>query len=84
MTSQQDIDQIQILQHAEKLVSTVVRAFFDDEAIMVIDSLLREKYLKDKDDDLGARLGLAPKQADSSHTGETGVGRPDKAGGNAG
>jgi transcription initiation factor IIE alpha subunit len=62
MATQQDLEQVQVLQSAEKLVSTVVRAFFEDEAVLVIDSLIRGKYLKDKDDDLGAQLGLQPKQ----------------------
>ena len=62
MASQEDIEQIQILQQSEKLVAAIVRAFFNDESILVVDTLIREKYLKDKDDDLGARLGLQPKQ----------------------
>ncbi len=57
-----EVEQIAVVQLAEKLVSTVVRAFFDDEKVLLIDTLFRLKYVRDKDDDLGARLGLSPKQ----------------------
>jgi transcription initiation factor IIE alpha subunit len=45
---------------AEALISAVARAFYEDEAICLIDVLLRDKYLRD--DDMGPRLSLQPKQ----------------------
>jgi transcription initiation factor IIE alpha subunit len=45
---------------AESLISAVARAFYEDEAICLIDVLLRDKYLRD--DDMGPRLSLQPKQ----------------------
>ena len=62
MATKEDLEEIRTLQLSEKLVATIVRAFFDDECILVMDTLIREKYLKDKDDELGARFGLQPKQ----------------------
>eukprot|EP01084_Bolivina_argentea_P289948 497980_1 len=61
-----EVEQIAVVQLAEKLISTVVRAFFDDEKVLLIDTLFRLKYVRDKDDDLGARLGLSPKQVRSA------------------
>jgi transcription initiation factor IIE alpha subunit len=46
--------------YAEALIATVARAFYDDEAVAVIDVLLRDKYLRD--DDMGPRLSLPAKQ----------------------
>jgi len=46
--------------HAETLLSTVARAFYEDDAILIIDVLLRDKYLRD--DDMGPRLHLPAKQ----------------------
>lgn len=45
---------------AEALISAVARAFYEDEAICLIDVLLRDKYLRD--DDMGPRLSLQPRQ----------------------
>jgi len=45
---------------AEALISAVARAFYEDDAICLIDVLLRDKYLRD--DDMGPRLSLQPKQ----------------------
>lgn len=45
---------------AESLISAVARAFYEDDAICLIDVLLRDKYLRD--DDMGVRLSLQPKQ----------------------
>jgi transcription initiation factor TFIIE subunit alpha len=46
--------------HAEALIATVARAFYEDEAICVIDVLLRDKFLRD--DDMMPRLSLPAKQ----------------------
>lgn len=46
--------------YAEALIATVARAFYEDEAVCLIDVLLRDKYLRD--DDMGPRLSLQPKQ----------------------
>ena len=46
--------------HAEALIATVARAFYEDDAICLIDVLLRDKYLRD--DDMGPRLSLQAKQ----------------------
>lgn len=46
--------------HAESLIATVARAFYDDDAVCVIDVLLRDKFLRD--DDMGPRLSLPAKQ----------------------
>jgi len=45
---------------AERLISAVARAFYEDDAICLIDVLLRDKYLRD--DDMGPRLSLQPRQ----------------------
>lgn len=45
---------------AEALISTVARAFYEDEAVMLIDVLLRDKFLRD--DDMSVRLSLPAKQ----------------------
>ncbi|KAL9179783.1 hypothetical protein ACHAXT_007753 [Thalassiosira profunda] len=45
---------------AEALISTVARAFYDDDAVCLVDVLLRDKYLRD--DDMAPRLGLPAKQ----------------------
>lgn len=42
--------------YAEALISTVARAFYDDEAICLIDVLIRDKFLRD--DDMAPRLSL--------------------------
>jgi transcription initiation factor TFIIE subunit alpha len=46
--------------YAEALIATVARAFYEDDAICLMDVLLRDKYLRD--DDMGPRLSLQPKQ----------------------
>jgi transcription initiation factor TFIIE subunit alpha len=46
--------------HAEALIATVARAFYEDEAICLIDVLLRDKFLRD--DDMMPRLSLPAKQ----------------------
>ena len=46
--------------HAEALIATVARAFYEDDAVMVVDVLLRDKFLRD--DDMSARLSLPAKQ----------------------
>ena len=46
--------------HAEALISTVARAFYSDDCVMLIDVLLRDKYLRD--DDMAPRLSLPAKQ----------------------
>ena len=45
---------------AEALISTIARAYYDDDVVCLIDVLIRDKYLRD--DDMGVRLGLAAKQ----------------------
>ncbi|KAL7541136.1 hypothetical protein ACHAXR_010660 [Thalassiosira sp. AJA248-18] len=45
---------------AEALISTIARAFYDDDVVCLIDVLLRDKYLRD--DDMAPRLSLPPKQ----------------------
>ena len=47
--------------HAEALIRTVARAFYEDTAIILIDVLLRDKFLRD-DADMGIRLNLPCKQ----------------------
>ena len=47
--------------HAEALIMTVARAFYEDVEILVIDVLIRDKFLRD-DQDMGTRLSLPPKQ----------------------
>ena len=46
--------------HVENLIKTIVRAFYPDECVCIIDVLLRDKYLRD--DDMGPRLSLPVKQ----------------------
>ena len=46
--------------YAESLIATVARAFYEDDAVMVIDVLLRDKFLRD--DDMSPRLSLPAKQ----------------------
>ena len=46
--------------HAEALIATVARAFYEDDAVCVIDVLLRDKFLRD--DDMMPRLSLPAKQ----------------------
>jgi hypothetical protein len=46
--------------HAESLISTTARAFYSDDCVMLIDVLLRDKYLRD--DDMAPRLNLPAKQ----------------------
>mmetsp|Transcript_26123 Transcript_26123/g.31622 ORF Transcript_26123/g.31622 Transcript_26123/m.31622 type:complete len:477 (+) Transcript_26123:57-1487(+) len=46
--------------YAEALISAVARAFYDDDAVCLIDVLLRDKFLRD--DDMGLRLSLPAKQ----------------------
>ena len=45
---------------AEALISTIARAFYDDDVVCLIDVLIREKYLRD--DDMAPRLNLPAKQ----------------------
>eukprot|EP00752_Nemacystus_decipiens_P010834 g9632.t1 len=61
-----DMSAIRALQKAERLVSTIARAFYTDNTILVVDTLIREKYIKDKDEELGSRLNLQPKQVRSA------------------
>eukprot|EP00934_Nitzschia_sp_Nitz4_P002269 Nitzschia sp. Nitz4//scaffold17_size182527//10785//12215//NITZ4_001827-RA/size182527-processed-gene-0.38-mRNA-1//-1//CDS//3329539259//2269//frame0 len=41
---------------AERLIMTVARAFYDDDAVCLIDVLIRDKFLRD--DDMAPRLSL--------------------------
>jgi transcription initiation factor TFIIE subunit alpha len=46
--------------YAEALIATVARAFYDDDAICLIDVLIRDKFLRD--DDMAPRLQLPSKK----------------------
>lgn len=46
--------------YAEALIATVARAFYDDEAVVLIDVLIRDKFLRD--DDMAPRLSLPAKR----------------------
>ena len=46
--------------YAEALIANIGRAFYEDAAICLIDVLIRDKFLRD--DDMGSRLFLPPKQ----------------------
>ena len=50
--------------HAEALIQTVARAFYDDDAVCLIDVLIRDKYLRD--DDMAPRLSLPNKKIRST------------------
>mmetsp|Transcript_14535 Transcript_14535/g.32769 ORF Transcript_14535/g.32769 Transcript_14535/m.32769 type:complete len:155 (+) Transcript_14535:18-482(+) len=49
---------------AESLIATVARAFYDDEAICLIDVLIRDKFLRD--DDMAPRLNMPAKKLRST------------------
>ncbi|CAM9339041.1 unnamed protein product, partial [Ectocarpus sp. 8 AP-2014] len=61
-----DMNAIVALQKAERLVATIARAFYTDITVLVVDTLIREKFIKDKDEELGSRLNLQPKQVRSA------------------
>lgn len=46
--------------YAEALIATVARAFYDDDAVCLIDVLIRDKFLRD--DDMAPRLQLPAKK----------------------
>jgi transcription initiation factor IIE alpha subunit len=46
--------------YAEALIATVARAFYDDDAVCLIDVLIRDKFLRD--DDMAPRLQLPAKR----------------------
>ena len=46
--------------YAEALIATVARAFYDDDAVCLIDVLIRDKFLRD--DDMATRLSLPAKK----------------------
>ena len=50
--------------YAEALISTVARAFYDDDAVCLIDVLIRDKFLRD--DDMAPRLSLPAKKLRST------------------
>lgn len=50
--------------YAEALIATVARAFYDDEAVCIIDVLIRDKFLRD--DDMAPRLRLPAKKLRAS------------------
>lgn len=50
--------------YAEALIATVARAFYDDEAVCLIDVLIRDKFLRD--DDMAPRLSLPAKKLRST------------------
>ncbi|KAL3925609.1 MAG: hypothetical protein SGILL_000303 [Bacillariaceae sp.] len=45
--------------YAEALIATVARAFYDDDAVCLIDVLIRDKFLRD--DDMAPRLQMPAK-----------------------
>lgn len=45
---------------AEALISTIARAYYDDDVVFLIDILIRDKYLRD--DDMAIRTSLPAKQ----------------------
>lgn len=46
--------------YAEALIATVARAFYNDEAVVVVDVLIRDKFLRD--DDMAPRLSIPAKR----------------------
>lgn len=46
--------------YAEALISAVVRAFYDDDCVILVDVLISQKYLRD--DDMAQRLSLPAKK----------------------
>lgn len=50
--------------YAEALIATVARAFYDDDAVCLIDVLIRDKFLRD--DDMAPRLSLPAKKLRST------------------
>eukprot|EP00980_Cylindrotheca_fusiformis_P011309 scaffold2605_cov136-Cylindrotheca_fusiformis.AAC.1 len=50
--------------YAEALIATVARAFYDDDAVCLIDVLIRDKFLRD--DDMSPRLSLPAKKLRST------------------
>mmetsp|Transcript_6679 Transcript_6679/g.9889 ORF Transcript_6679/g.9889 Transcript_6679/m.9889 type:complete len:453 (-) Transcript_6679:249-1607(-) len=58
--NQLGISNLNITVHVESLIKTIVRAFYPDECVCVIDVLLRDKFLRD--DDMGPRLSIPVKQ----------------------
>jgi transcription initiation factor TFIIE subunit alpha len=50
--------------YAEALIATVARAFYEDEAVCLIDVLIRDKFLRD--DDMAPRLSLPAKKLRST------------------
>ena len=50
--------------YAKALIATVARAFYDDEAVSLIDVLIRDKFLRD--DDMTPRLSLPARKLRST------------------
>jgi transcription initiation factor TFIIE subunit alpha len=50
--------------YAEALIATVARAFYNDDAVCMIDVLIRDKFLRD--DDMAVRLSLPAKKLRST------------------
>lgn len=50
--------------HAENLIATVARAFYDDDAVCLIDVMIRDKFLRD--DDMAPRLHLPSRKLRST------------------
>jgi transcription initiation factor IIE alpha subunit len=50
--------------YAEALIQTVVRAFYDDEIVVLVDVLIRDKFLRD--DDMSLRLNLPARKLRAS------------------
>jgi transcription initiation factor IIE alpha subunit len=50
--------------YAEALIASVARAFYDDDAVCLIDVLIRDKFLRD--DDMAPRLSLPAKKLRST------------------
>ncbi len=47
------------LQSVERLISTIARAFYTDNVVVVLDALVREKYIRNEE--IGPRLKLSSK-----------------------
>ncbi len=52
-------EQEDMTKYAEQLIRAVARAFFTDEYVLVVDVLIRDRFLRD--DDMGLRLKLPTK-----------------------
>lgn len=54
-------DEISAIRDCESLILSVGRAFYNDESVLVLETLVNEKYLKEED--MGRRLHMSERQA---------------------